>query len=119
LHAKNKYGQTAFHLAVEAGEMEIVKWILHFGPPDLINVENIYHKTPFLAAAEFGKYEIMNWMVEHTDAVIDQVTHRGITPLMYACAGDFVVKFAPVPLPTGPVLLLNVSYLSTRWQVRS
>ncbi|MDR2807114.1 MAG: ankyrin repeat domain-containing protein [Puniceicoccales bacterium] len=68
LTAQNSEGKTALHLAVQQGNVGVVKALVKCIPDDnkkdYLNVQNYYERTPLHLAAQQGNFDIVKALVE-------------------------------------------------------
>ena len=78
VHARSKYGDVPLHLAVDAGEVEIVDYLLSKGGE--LNDKTKFGFTPLHRSAWKGHLEMAKYLVDK-GAVLNATDNTGKTPL--------------------------------------
>ncbi|XP_015596636.1 ankyrin repeat domain-containing protein 16 [Cephus cinctus] len=82
-------GDTALHLAVQAGHMNVVRYLceeLSLSQSG-VNVTNKDMKRPIHGAAQFSRVHILEYLIQK-GAIVDALKRADWTPLMLACTKD-------------------------------
>ena len=85
INAVDRYGQTAFHIAVSKGRKE-VRELLIDNNPDAINAVSKDGQTALHFAAENGRKEVCKLLIDKNPDAINAVTEYGKTALHFAAS---------------------------------
>ncbi|KAL6254433.1 hypothetical protein P5V15_014482 [Pogonomyrmex californicus] len=77
-------GDTVLHVAAQAGNMSIVKYLSKHTDEFKVNVKNKDMKTPLHCAAQFAREDVLKYLLEN-GAEVDALKRADWTPLMLAC----------------------------------
>ncbi|XP_011635023.1 ankyrin repeat domain-containing protein 16-like isoform X2 [Pogonomyrmex barbatus] len=77
-------GDTVLHVAAQAGNMSIVKYLSKHTDEFKVNVKNKDMKTPLHCAAQFAREDVLKYLLEK-GAEVDALKRADWTPLMLAC----------------------------------
>ncbi|KAF2903245.1 hypothetical protein ILUMI_02941 [Ignelater luminosus] len=88
LSTKDSSGQTILHYAARYGHKDIVKYLLSYGPPELLDLKDSnLGQTPLHKAAAY-KCRGICCMLVAAGASLDITDHRGLTPRLLALQSD-------------------------------
>ncbi len=83
VNVKNELGQTALHLAVAAGKLDIIQYLIEKCGANINEVDNAGN-TPLHVAAMHRRHQIVEYLVRTGKATINKGNNSGNTPLYLA-----------------------------------